>query len=134
MGKGSQLNTLLVEILVAVLFFALSATVILDAFVIARSQSRGAAAINDALAQAQDVADTLYLDGADAEASLLSAGFAREGDAFVREGTDFTLTVTLAEEAAGAGALHSATVSADSNGKALFELPCSRYLPEEGEL
>lgn len=133
MGKGSQLNTLLVEILIAVLFFALAATVVLDAFVIARSQSREASAFNVALAQAQDVADILYVSE-DAEGVLAGVGFAQEGDAWTRESEDFTLTVTLAEEAMAAGTMRLFDVQAVRSGDTLFELPCSRYLPEEGTL
>ena len=133
MGKGSQLNTLLVEILIAVLFFALAATVVLDAFVIARSQSREASVYNVALAQAQDVADVLYAS-ADAGDVLAGAGFAQEGDAWAREGEDFTLTVTLAEEAMTAGRMRLFDVHAVRGGDTLFELPCARYLPEEGTL
>ena len=133
MGKGSQLNTLLVEILIAVLFFALSATVVLDAFVIARSQSREAYVYNIALAQAQDVADSLYV-GEDAEDVLAGAGFARDGENWSRENEEFTLSVTLSEEATAAGVMRVAQVRAERGGKAIFALPCSRYLPEEGEL
>lgn len=133
MGKGSQLNTLLVEILIAVLFFALAATVVLDAFVIARSQSREAAAYNTALAQAQDVADCLYMSE-DARSALADAGFTQLGDGWTRESEDFTLTVTLGEEATAAGVLRVTDVRAERDGTTMFDLPCSRYLPEEGTL
>ena len=133
MGKGSQLNTLLVEILIAVLFFALAATVVLDAFVIARSQSREAAAYNVALAQAQDVADSIYMSE-DAQGALESAGFVQVDGSWVCEREDFTLEVTLGEEAMAAGVLRVSDVRAERDGTTLFDLPCSRYLPEEGAL
>ena len=133
MGKGSQLNTLLVEIRIAVLFFALAATVVLDAFVIARSQSREAAAYNTALAQAQDVADSLYMSD-DAQSALESAGFVQADGGWTYESEDFTLEVTLGEEAMAAGVMRVADVRAERDGATLFKLPCSRYLPEEGAL
>ena len=133
MGKGSQLNTLLVEIRIAVLFCAWAATVVLDAFVIARSQSREAAAYNIALAQAQDVADRIYMS-ADVQSVLESAGFAQTDGSWTCESEDFTLEVILGEEAMAAGVLRVADVRAERDGVTLFELPCSRYLPEEGAL
>lgn len=133
MGKGSQLNTLLVEILIAVLFFALAATVVLDAFVIARSQSREAAAYNTALAQAQDVADRLYVSG-DAQSVLEDAGFTLEDGEWTRASEDFMLAVTLSEQATAAGVMRVTEVRAERAETTLFDLPCSRYLPEEGKL
>ena len=133
MGKGSQLNTLLVEILIAVLFFAMAATVVLDAFVIARSQSREAAAYNVALAQAQDVADSLYVSD-DAQTVLESAGFKLGVGEWTRADEDFMLAVSLSEEAMRAGVMRVADVRVERDGATLFTLPCSRYLPEGGTL
>ena len=53
MVKHNQLNTLLMEILIVVLFFALCSTVILDVFVGAHNQSARAGAQADALTAAQ---------------------------------------------------------------------------------
>ena len=52
MVKHNQLNTLLMEILIVVLFFALCSTVILDVFVGAHNQSARAGAQADALTAA----------------------------------------------------------------------------------
>ena len=59
MVKHNQLNTLLMEILIVVLFFALCSTVILDVFVGAHNQSARAGAQADALTAAQSEEDYL---------------------------------------------------------------------------
>ena len=56
MGKSSRVNALLVEILLAILFFALAATVILRCFSAAYEQASRADARDRALAGAQNVA------------------------------------------------------------------------------
>ena len=59
MVKHNQLNTLLMEILIVVLFFALCSTVILDVFVGAHNQSARAGVQADALTEAQSLIDRL---------------------------------------------------------------------------
>ena len=59
MGKSSRVNALLVEILLAILFFALAATVILRCFSAAYEQASRADARDRALAGAQNVAAAL---------------------------------------------------------------------------
>ena len=53
-------NALLVELLIVVMFFMLSATVLLQVFAAARNQSRQAERMIGALNTAQNVADELY--------------------------------------------------------------------------
>ena len=60
MVKHNRQNTLLMEILIVVLFFALCSTVILNVFVGAHNQSERAGAQADALIAAQSLADRLY--------------------------------------------------------------------------
>ena len=60
MVKHNRQNTLLMEILIVVLFFALCSTVILNVFVGAHNQSARAGAQADALIAAQSLADRLY--------------------------------------------------------------------------
>ena len=59
MVKHNRQNTLLMEILIVVLFFALCSTVILNVFVGAHNQSARAGAQADALIAAQSLADRL---------------------------------------------------------------------------
>ena len=59
MGGRNRSNVLLVEILIAVLFFMLSATVLVRVFVTARNMTVRAGVETRALAEAQNVAEAL---------------------------------------------------------------------------
>ena len=130
MGKSNQLNTLLVEILIAVVFFAFCAMVVVETFVITSNQSRQAGVYNVALVEAQNVADTLYASADFAEA-LKAAGFEQDGQGWTRAYEDYALLVTASQEAADAGVLLTAEVSVIEGEDTLFTLPCLRYVPEE---
>ena len=123
-------NSLLVEIIIAVLFFALSATVILDVFATAYRQSAYAAACNAATAEAQNFAERIYINE-DAEALLRQEGFVEEGGAWRRNGDGFTLEIQLGGQVAGAGELREATIRATQGERELISLPCVRYVPGE---
>ena len=85
MTRSNQLNTLLMEIMIAVLFFALCSTVILDVFVGAHNQSVRAGVQAQALAAAQNLSDGLYA-AEQREELLLENGFkADESGVFTRE-------------------------------------------------
>ena len=118
------------EILIAVLFFALSATILLEVFVGARNQSLRAGITNEALFAAQNLADRLYC-AEDAETLLTQAGFSREKDAWTLNRGAYTLTATWEEERLLGGTLRSAKVCAQYGDETLLTLPCTRYLPEE---
>lgn len=130
MEKHNQLRTLLVEILVAVLFFALSATILLEVFVGARNQSVRAEVTNEALFAAQNLADRLY-EAEDAEALLRADGYAQAEGAWTLDCGAYALTVTLAEERLTGGVLRGARVEAVRGGETLLTLPCARYQAEE---
>ena len=130
MGKGNQLNTLLVEIMIAVLFFALSSTVVLETFVVTRNQSRLADVYNVALMEAQNIADKLYASD-EVEQTLAENGFTQEGDVWTYVEEIYNLRVTVAEEETDAGVLLKAEVSAVHQDEAILTLPCSRYIPRE---
>lgn len=130
MGKGNQLNTLLVEIMIAVLFFALSSTVVLQTFVVTRNQSREADIYDTALMEAQNIADRLYASG-DYAVTLEQAGFTQDGQHWTLAQEDYDLRVTTAQEKTSAGVLLRAEVSAMHKDETLLTLPCVRYLPGE---
>ena len=110
MVKHNRQNTLLMEILIVVLFFALCSTVILNVFVGAHNQSERAGAQADALIAAQSLADRLYAADERKDA-LRQSGFA--------------------ENACPAGTMETAQVTALRQEKTLFSLPSARYVPEE---
>ena len=116
--KAKTINSLLLEIMLAIFFFALSATVILQIFVAARSQSARAALLNDALLRAQNMADEAYL--------------ADELKDMEIDCGEYTLRLSVTSEQTEGGTLRRAVVTAtDDNGKLLVTLPADRYLPGE---
>lgn len=128
--KVNHLNALLVEILMAVLFFALSAAVILQVFATAHDMGNRAGLQNEALNRAQNLAEQLYA-AQDMDALLADAQFEPCGDGcWHRSEEMFTLLVRTGEEALPAGTLLTATVSVAQEDEILVELPCSRYVPE----
>lgn len=127
MVKHNRQNTLLMEILIVVLFFALCSTVILNVFVGAHNQSAQA----DALIAAQSLADRLYAADERKDA-LRQSGFAEDEDgAWHLHCGAYDLLVTLGETACPAGTIETAQVTALRQEKTLFSLPSARYVPEE---
>ena len=130
MGKSGKNSILLVEIMIAVLFFALASTVILETFDTTRSQSRLAGTYNDALTEAQNVADVLYASE-DFSGTLTAMGFSQTEDGWVRNAEDYAISVTYREESAVAGSLYAASVRGYQEERELFTLPLSWYVPRE---
>lgn len=140
MGKRNRSNVLLVEILIAVLFFMLSATVLIQVFAMARNMTTRAAVETQALAEAENVADTLYAAD-DPDAALESMDFRLYHGAWSRAEGDITLYVESEEVPAEAGILWKGVVRAFYHNpnveqtrpedEELFALPWARY--REGE-
>ena len=131
MVKHNQLNTLLMEILIVVLFFALCSTVILDVFVGAHNQSERAGAQADALTAAQSLADRLYA-AQERQDVLRRSGFTEdENGAWHMACGSYDLLVTLGQEDCPAGTLETAEVTALKDGETLFALPAARYAARE---
>ena len=127
MVKHNRQNTLLMEILIVVLFFALCSTVILNVFVGAHNQGAQA----DALIAAQSLADRLYAADERKDA-LRQSGLAEDEDgAWHLHCGAYDLLVTLGETACPAGTMETAQVTALRQEKTLFSLPSARYVPEE---
>lgn len=131
MTRSNQLNTLLMEIMIAVLFFALCSTVIMDVFVGAHNQSVRAGVQAQALAAAQNLSDGLYA-AEQREELLLENGFeADESGVFTLECDGYTLSVALGEERTTAGRIETAEITALYQGGELSSLPDVRYVSEE---
>ena len=122
MVKHNRQNTLLMEILIVVLFFALCSTVILNVFVGAHNQSERAGAQADALIAAQSLADRLYAADERKDA-LRQSGFAEDEDG--------AWHLHCGATACPAGTMETAQVTARRQEKTLFSLPSARYVPEE---
>ena len=136
MGNRNRSNVLLVEILIAVLFFMLSATVLIQVFATARSLTRKAGVENLALVEAQNVAEALVAAD-DVDAAMEKMEFRLYHGAWSRSYGDFTLYVESQDTPADAGVLWTGSVrafyrnrnanEARQEDEELFALPCARY-------
>ena len=136
MRSKNRSNILLVEILIAVLFFMLSATVLVRVFVTARNMTVRSGVESVAVADAQNVAASLYAAG-DIDQALSDMGFYSSHGAWTLDRGDYTLYVDGKAEPTEAGELWSGTVSAfyklrnpdaaRAEDEQLFSLTCTRY-------
>lgn len=130
MSRSRNQNALLVEIMIAVLFFALCSTVILETFVAAREYSRRAGIQNEALVDLQDLAERLR--AADEENRILEEeGFVCKNGTWLLSGKEYAIEVEFAQGEAPAGELRTATLRALYRDKAIVELPWALYIPGE---
>ena len=132
MSKSRSQNVLLVEIMIAVLFFALCSTVILETFVAAREYSRRAGIQNEALVELQDLAERLYVEK-ETDRLMEAEGFEPSDEGWRLEAGDYIIEVEFAQEEAPAGILNTAQLRALYGDKLLAELPWARYIPGEAE-
>lgn len=136
MGEKNRTNVLLVEILIAILFFMLSATVLVRVFSSSRQLTVRSGVETLALSRAQDIADVLYACD-DPDAELKQRQFVSSHGAWTRDYGDFTLYVTSRTEPTDAGELWLGEVrafykqrnpdQARQEDVELFALPCARY-------
>ena len=126
MKSGSRSNALLVELLIVVMFFMLSSTVLLQIFSTARTQSAKSGKVTSALNAAQNMADQLYA-AADPETVLAEIGCSQEEGLWRLPGDSFDLTISISREEQPFGELQRYRVQAVSNGETLVDLPAARY-------
>ena len=126
MKRHTISNVLLVELLIVLMFFMLSSTILIRVFAASRIQSDRAIITTRALAKAQNVADTLYAAD-DAETALIETGFIADGERWTLECDGYRLSVNVEEDRGNAGTLKSYDVRAVAGEKELFVLPVARY-------
>ena len=130
MKEGSRANALLVELLLVVFFFMISAAILVQVFADARLKSRTARATNASMLEAENIADELYA-AKDPDVVLADYGFAAEDGGWVLQKDGYLLKVTLREEETEAGTLRTYDVSGIEGENILMTLPSSRYIPKE---
>lgn len=124
MKKVNRTNALVVELMMAVLFFMLASTVLAQVFGHARVVSNRAEVLTRALAAAQNTADRLYAAG-DPEQTLSEEGFTQsEEGLWEKEEEELRILASVSP-----GALRKSEVRVMLEEEELVRLPCSRYLP-----
>ncbi|MBQ8110293.1 MAG: hypothetical protein IJ124_09075 [Clostridia bacterium] len=136
MRNRNRSNVLLVEILITVFFFMLSATVLVQVFATARNMTERSDVESMALIEAQNVAEALYVSE-DVDATLTDLAFASSHGAWSKDCGNYTLYVMGITQTLDAGELWTGTVSAyyklrnpdiaRAEDEELFSLPCARY-------
>ena len=142
MRNKNRSNVLLVEILIAVLFFMLSATVLVRVFVTARNMTVRSGVESNALAEAQNVAEVLYASD-DIDEALAGLQFNSSHGAWSKDCGEYSLYVAGETEPTNAGELWTGTVSAfyklrnpddvRAADQQLFSLACTRYKGVSGQ-
>ena len=130
MKEGSRANALLVELLLVIFFFMISAAVLVQVFADAKLKSRTAHATNATMLEAQNIAEDLYA-AEDPDAVLAGYGFTAEGDAWVLQKEGYQLKVTFREEETASGTLKTYDVAGIEGEKTLLTLPSTRFIPKE---
>ncbi len=126
MKSGNRSNALLVELLIVVMFFMLSSTVLLQVFATARNQSGKSGMLTRAVNEAQSMADRLYAAD-DAKSLLTEIGCTLEDGQWRLPGNDFDLTIAVDSEQYPCGELLRYRVQAVRDGETLVDLPAARY-------
>ena len=139
MKEGSRANALLVELLLVIFFFMISAAILVQVFADAKLKSRTAHATNASMLEAQNVAEDLYVAEAP-DTVLKNYGFNEKDGVWTLEKDGYVLRVTVLEEATDAGMIRKCDVSGieishDQSGAeketTLLTIPSTRYIPKE---
>ena len=130
MKEGSRANALLVELLLVIFFFMISAAILVQVYADAKLKSRTAHATNYSMIEAQNIADDLY--ATDSPVAVLDDyGFSEKDGVWTLEKDGYLLKVTCQEEETEAGILRTYNVSGIEGDKTLLTLPSTRYIPKE---
>ena len=130
MKEGSRANALLVELLLVIFFFMISAAILVQVFADAKMKSRTAYATNAAMLEAENIAEDLYATETPDEV-LAGYGFAEEDGGWMLHRDGYLLKVTLREEETESGILKSYDISGIEGDKTLLTLPSTRFIPKE---
>jgi len=127
MRSHNHSNALLVELLIVILFFMLAATILLQVFAAARSQSAKAELLSTVSVEAQNLAERLYA-APDAEILLSDLGFSEKEGQWIMETDAYITEVSISQEPTESGQFLRQQVLIRAGDEILITLPCSRYV------
>ena len=130
MREGGRANALLVELLLVIFFFMIGATTLVELFADAKHKTMQARATNVAIMEAENIADELY-GSDDPEVTLRELGFVEKDGTWTLEKDEYTVSVTRKDEETEVGLLRVFTISGTGDGKDLFSIPSTKYVPKE---
>ena len=130
MKESGRANALLVELLLVIFFFMISAAILVQVYADAKLKSRTAQATNAVMLEGQNIAEDLYASD-DPEAVLKDYGFTSRDGIWVLEKKGYVLQVTPKTEETDSGTLRTYEVAGIEGEKTLITLPSTRYIPKE---
>ncbi len=129
--RGYQGNVLLVEMIVVLLFFSLSAVISMGVFVKARQMVDQAALLTAANERMSAWAEELALTP-EVEEYLAAQGFSRQADGWTLSGEEAVYTAQATVQPTGAGTRTRVTLEArDAHGSTLTSLTAGGYFGGE---
>lgn len=139
MKETSRVHTALIELIIVILFFSISAAVILQFFVSAHLKSEDSAQKSAAVLQAQQIAETFQQTGSP------PSGAVSQGDGAMlyfdedwnplqsAKGASFFAELRFSQDKTDAGSLRKLTVNLLKNdekgGEAIYALSVQKYVP-----
>lgn len=128
MNKSRNQNVLLVEIMIAVLFFMLCSGVLLETFMAAREYERRSFMETEALIDMQSISEKMYASE-NAEDVLRDSGFMQEDGKWLLEMGEYMFEAEIGEEMTEAGFVRNTVIRTLRDGQTVMEIPGARYLP-----
>ena len=126
MKKSFRGRSTIVELTIALVFFALCACILVRVFAAGRSAADESAILTHALTKAQTYAEEWQALGT--ETFSESQAFERqENGAYQKQEDGFTICVTVTEEKTAGGIFSSGTLSLSDDSGVLITLPLGRY-------
>lgn len=128
MNKSRNQNVLLVEIMIAVLFFMLCSGVLLETFMAAREYERRSFMETEALIDMQSISEKMYASE-NAEDVLRDSGFVQEDGKWLLDMGEYMFEAEIGEEMTEAGFVRTTVIRTLRDGQTVMEIPGARYLP-----
>lgn len=128
--KNANRNSLLTEITIVILFFALASVTLLKLFTGVFELSSHAARQTDAVIYVQDLGESLKASS-DMEETLAANGFQKADGEWTLEREDFSVICDLTITQGASGTLLTANLLAKTDETVLSEYSASRYFPKE---
>lgn len=135
MNAKRKPNAMLIELIIVILFFSISAGIILQLFVASHERSLESSIGTSALFMAEAYAEQFAASTLPVDAFLEDAGFVENGGAYTRQaeinGRTVTISALSETTASEAGTLDRLDITVSAGERPSVSLPATRYLPKE---
>ena len=135
MNERRKPNAMLIELVIVILFFAISASIILQLFVAAHDRSVQSDVENTAVLTAEDIVERFAASSLGADAFFEDLGWIEEPNGYGLQtsvdGHTLRLVSTGSTEDTTAGTLDDLTLTIYDSDREVVSLPMVRYTPKE---